>query len=86
MELLPHQLHQNELKQIIKKQGKYYPFLLDAFEKDGKQINKIEGLLAFRVPYFVGPLVVPEDLQKSDNSENHWMVRKKKVKSRVEFR
>lgn len=76
--VIPHQLHQNELKQIIKKQGKYYPFLLDAFEKDGKQINKIEGLLAFRVPYFVGPLVVPEDLQKSDNSENHWMVRKKK--------
>lgn len=76
--VIPHQLHQNELKQIVAKQGKYYPFLFDTFEKDGKRINIIEGLLAFRVPYFVGPLVSPEDLQKSDNGENHWMVRKKK--------
>ena len=74
--VIPYQLHQNELKRILEKQGKYYPFLLDTFEKNGKQVNKIEGLLTFRVPYFVGPLVQRDDMQPSDNGENHWMKRK----------
>ena len=74
--VIPHQLHQNELRQILEKQGKYYPFLLDMFEKNGKQVNKIEGLLTFRVPYFIGPLVEREGMQPSDNGENHWMKRK----------
>ena len=67
----------NELRRILEKQGKYYPFLLDTFEKNGEQVNKIEGLLTFRVPYFVGPLVEREGMQPSDNGENHWMKRKK---------
>ena len=75
--VIPYQLHLNELRQILKKQGKYYPFLLDTFEKNSKKVNKIEGLLTFRVPYFVGPLVERNDMQSSDNAENHWMKRKK---------
>lgn len=75
--VIPYQLHLNELRQILQKQGKYYPFLLDTFEKNGKKMNKIEGLLTFRVPYFVGPLVEKDDMQSSDNAENHWMKRKK---------
>lgn len=74
--VIPYQLHQNELRLIIEKQGKYYPFLLDTFEKNGRQVNKIEGLLTFRVPYFVGPLVQKDDMQPSDNGENHWMKRR----------
>ena len=74
--VIPYQLHLNELRQILQKQGKYYPFLLDTFEKNGKKVNKIEGLLTFRVPYFVGPLVEKDDMQSSDNAENHWMKRK----------
>lgn len=75
--VIPYQLHRNELRRILEKQGKYYPFLLDTFEKNGEQVNKIEGLLTFRVPYFVGPLVEREGMQPSDNGENHWMKRKK---------
>lgn len=75
--VIPYQLHLNELRQILQKQGKYYPFLLDTFEKNDKRVNKIEGLLTFRVPYFVGPLVEEDDMQSSDNAENHWMKRKK---------
>lgn len=75
--VIPYQLHRNELRRILEKQGKYYPFLLDTFEKNGEQVNKIEGLLTFRVPYFVGPLVEREGMLPSDNGENHWMKRKK---------
>ena len=75
--VIPYQLHLNELRQILQKQGEYYPFLLDTFEKNGKKVNKIEGLLTFRIPYFVGPLVEEDDMQSSDNAENHWMKRKK---------
>ena len=48
--VIPYQLHRNELRRILEKQGKYYTFLLDTFEKNGEQVNKIEGLLTFRVP------------------------------------
>ncbi len=73
---IPNQLHLNELRKIITNQGKYYPFLLDSYEVDGKTVNKLEGLLKFRVPYYVGPLVSPDDMNESDNNENHWMIRK----------
>ena len=65
----------------MKSKEKYYPFLLDTFEKNGEQVNKIEGLLTFRVPYFVGPLVEREGMQPSDNGENHWMSVKNLEKS-----
>lgn len=71
---IPHQLHENELRQIIKKQGKYYPFLNETFNKENKTENKIVGLLTFRVPYYVGPLVEPEKV--TGDSSNHWLVRK----------
>ncbi len=46
---IPHQIHLNELKSIIRRQEKYYPFLKD------KQV-RIEKIFTFRIPYFVGPL------------------------------
>lgn len=75
--VIPNQLHVNELRAILQKQGRYYPFLLNTYEIEGKEENKIVGLLRFRVPYFVGPLVEPEIRNSStDNMENHWMIRK----------
>ncbi|MFC0265043.1 type II CRISPR RNA-guided endonuclease Cas9 [Alloscardovia macacae] len=75
--VVPYQVHLQELHKILQNQGQYYPFLLDTYEVEGQQLNKIEGLLKFRVPYYVGPLVSPEDMQANgDNAENHWMVRK----------
>ncbi len=47
--VIPHQVHLKELQAIIKQQSAYYPFL----EKDKE---KIEAILTFRIPYYVGPL------------------------------
>lgn len=48
---IPFQLHLEEMDAIIKNQGKYYPFLL-------KEKDKIESLITFRIPYYVGPLTL----------------------------
>lgn len=74
--VIPHQLHLNELRLIIRNQSQYYPFLEKHFIKDGNEVNCLEGLLTFRIPYYVGPLVAPDEMQKKDDSSNHWMVRK----------
>lgn len=76
--VIPYQLHLNELREIIARQSKYYPFLTNTFDEAGKPSNKIEALLKFRVPYFVGPLVEPTVMEAagSGNPENHWMARK----------
>ena len=46
---IPHQIHLQEMNAILRRQGEYYPFL-----KDNKE--KIEKILTFRIPYYVGPL------------------------------
>ena len=46
---IPHQIHLQEMNDILRRQGEYYPFL-----KDNKE--KIEKILTFRIPYYVGPL------------------------------
>ncbi|MGH2128928.1 CRISPR-associated endonuclease Cas9 REC1/REC2 domain-containing protein, partial [Enterococcus faecalis] len=47
--VIPHQIHLAELQPIIHRQAAYYPFLKDNQEK-------IEQLVTFRIPYYVGPL------------------------------
>ena len=44
-----YQLHLEELKAIIENQGRFYPFLK-------RDTAKIESLVSFRIPYYVGPL------------------------------
>lgn len=44
-----YQLHLEELQAILKNQGRFYPFLKD-------EAAKIESLVTFRIPYYVGPL------------------------------
>ena len=46
---IPYQLHLEELHAILENQGKHYPFLKADREK-------IESLVSFRIPYYVGPL------------------------------
>lgn len=46
---IPHQIHLQEMNAIIRRQGEHYPFL-----KENKE--KIEKILIFRIPYYVGPL------------------------------
>lgn len=59
---IPHQIHLAELKEIIEKQKKYYPFL-------EKEEDRIESILTFRIPYYVGPL-------SNGHSKFGWVVRK----------
>ena len=46
---IPHQIHLQEMHAILRRQGEYYPFL-----KENQ--DKIEKILTFRIPYYVGPL------------------------------
>lgn len=77
--VISHQLHQLELDKIIEKQGEYYPFLKEAnpntHRPNGGQY-KLDELVAFRIPYYVGPLITKEDQAKTSNAEFAWMTRK----------
>ncbi|MGO3410808.1 MAG: type II CRISPR RNA-guided endonuclease Cas9, partial [Leuconostoc falkenbergense] len=72
---IPHQLHRNELDKIISQQSKYYPFLADSYTQNGKTETKLAGLVNFRVPYYVGPLVSKENADRNnpDGGQNHWV-------------
>ncbi len=61
----PYQLNKKELIKIIENQGEYYQFLK---EKVGGKY-KLVKLLEFRIPYYVGPLVL------DDRSEFAWIKR-----------
>lgn len=67
----PYQLHKSELLQIIENQGKYYPFIKEKVDN----VYKIEKLLTFRIPYYVGPLGQTTNNKEIQNP-NYWLVRK----------
>ncbi len=67
----PYQLHKSELLQIIENQGKYYPFI----KENVGNVYKIEKLLTFRIPYYVGPLGQTTNNKEIQNP-NYWLVRK----------
>lgn len=46
---IPHQIHLQEMHAILRRQGEHYAFLKE------NQV-KIEKILTFRIPYYVGPL------------------------------
>jgi CRISPR-associated protein Cas9/Csn1, subtype II/NMEMI len=46
---IPFQLHLEEMRTIIDNQAKFYPFLR-------QERAKLESLVSFRIPYYVGPL------------------------------
>lgn len=73
--VIPHQLHLTELKLILKNASKHYPFLKEK-DSEGYSINyKIEKLMTFKIPYYVGPL---NDAHKSDKFA--WVERKERGK------
>lgn len=69
---IPYQLHLEEMRAIIENQGKYYPFLLEEQEK-------IESLVTFRIPYYVGPLTTKNARRVHDDPNGDmrfaWSVR-----------
>lgn len=70
--VIPYQLHEKELKIILKNAEKFYPFLTEK-DADGYSVTeKIMAIFRFRIPYYVGPL----NTFHKDNGGNSWAVRK----------
>ena len=77
--VIPFQLHQIELDKIIANQSKYYPFLAaeNPVEDHRKQAPyKLDELVRFRVPYYVGPMITADEQEKTSGKSFAWMVRK----------
>ncbi len=69
----PYQLNKQEMDIILTKQAEYYPFL-KFVDKDGISTKeKIEKILEFKIPYYVGPLLA----KKGDDPRGNfsWIVR-----------
>lgn len=69
--VLPYQLNLNEMRIILRNQSVYYPFLGEMdkdFNHPETDCYKIESILKFKIPYFVGPL--------STKATHNWIVRK----------
>ncbi|MCK8607145.1 type II CRISPR RNA-guided endonuclease Cas9 [Apilactobacillus ozensis] len=76
---LPHQVHQLEMDKIIDKQKQYYPFLAELNPNTKRQHiakYKLDELVTFRVPYYVGPMITPEEQAKTSGANFAWMQRK----------
>lgn len=71
--VIPHQLYQVELRAILDNAKTYLPFLEERDEY-GSVADKIESIFAFRVPYFVGPLV--SSAAPGGKGKFAWMKRK----------
>lgn len=66
---IPYQLHLEEMDAIIENQKQYYPFL--DTDKD-----KIESLVTFRIPYYVGPLTLKNAPEDGHGTRFAWSQRK----------
>lgn len=72
-----YQLHLEELQAILKNQGKFYPFLKD-------EANKIESLVTFRIPYYVGPLTPKNAAQDAHGKHRfQWSERKEGMEDAI---
>ena len=77
--VIPYQLHLKELDKIIENQSKYYPWLAEPNPNEGRRGRakyKISELVAFRIPYYVGPLITKEAQKKTSGADFAWMIRK----------
>lgn len=77
--MIPHQMQQIELDRIIENQQAYYPWLAEKnpVEKHLKdQPYKLDELISFRVPYYVGPMITAKEQKKTSGADFAWMERK----------
>lgn len=79
---IPYQLNALTFNAILRNQGKHYPLLVEPnpCEHDRKEAPyKLSQLMQFTIPYFVGPLITPEEEAKQGVPEKDrfaWLVRK----------
>lgn len=69
--VIPYQVHQKELRQILTNAEKYLPFLKDTDETGLTNSEKIAQLFAFQIPYYIGPLY-----NDGNSAHNAWVIRK----------
>lgn len=82
---IPYQIHENELVKIIENQKVFYPFLgekVEIYTEEATQSEKnteykIQTLMKFRIPYYVGPLTEATQgeagKKQSEKSRFAWM-------------
>lgn len=76
---VPKQVHELELRKILKLAGQYLPFL-NNIDDDGVSVSeKIIAIFNFKIPNYVGPL---SDRHR-ENGSNSWMVRKEGQTGRI---
>ena len=63
--IVPYQLQLKELKKILSNAKHYLSFLSEKGEDEITVEEKIISLLTFRIPYYVGPLAKPSDVNRS---------------------
>ncbi len=69
--VIPYQVHQAELQKILEVNANKFPFLNES-DGDFTILQKIDLLLKYRIPYYVGPL--------NNNSKYSWVVKNLKGK------
>ncbi|GKT04059.1 type II CRISPR RNA-guided endonuclease Cas9 [Furfurilactobacillus entadae] len=77
--VVPHQVHQSELDAIIENQRAYYPWLAEPNPVEDHRLSlpyKLDELVSFRVPYYVGPMVTSSTGKETPETQFAWMVRK----------
>ncbi len=70
--VVPHQVHQIELQEILEHAEIYLPFLKQRDDRGISVSEKILKIFEFRIPYYVGPL----SDRHVENGANAWIVRK----------
>jgi CRISPR-associated endonuclease Csn1 len=74
--VFPYQLNLAEMQAIIAKQSAFYPFFATK-DRDGySNQEKIESILTYHIPYYVGPLMAPK--AGDQRSSFAWVVRTQK--------
>lgn len=69
--VIPYQVNKKELDTILEVNSAFFQFLTEKDSEGLSVIDKIDAIMTYRIPYYVGPLGHHPDMK------NGWMVRKK---------
>ena len=72
--VIPYQVHEKELKTILKNASEYLTFLKEIDETGYSVAEKIQQIFAFQIPYYIGPTTE----NSANNKGNGWVIRKEK--------
>lgn len=69
--VIPYQVNKFEMDEILRHASTVFPFLIEKDEDGLTVINKLDSLIKFRIPYYVGPI------GRNDKAVSGWAVRKR---------